>query len=170
MAATDAHDLGDLTEEVELQQILSRLCKALTIRYGVNIANSFKNDVEEESYDVETLNEELAADDLDDCTFVDTLSEQYADLFADEDSKQELLDVLKDALNNQMPRSPNAKEIVKKDVSSIKWTLTKKQVEPTQKYLKEHLKSFVIASDKKDKSLIDVVAIGKKNGISQIAD
>lgn len=151
-------------EEVELQQVLTRLCKALTIKYDATIANSFKKDVEDESYDIETLQEELEADDLDDCTFVDTLSDAFPKTFTNDESKMELLTLLKDALNHKMP-SFNRGAVVTKDPKEMKWSLTKKQVEPTKQYLSKHLKSFVVTGDQKDKSLIDVVAIGKKNGI-----
>lgn len=126
------------------------------------MADQFITFINEEAFnnDEETLRLELQST-LNESQIVDNLAECFPEQLGSELAKQDLV-----ALLQRASFDPSTLDL-KGYLDKITWILTKQQSSKTEQFLMDHCREFVQPQDQQNhrKNLIDVVAIGRKNGI-----
>ena len=98
-----------------------------------------------------------------DCSIIDCLGEAFPDTLSSSEQQIALLAVMVAAC----APPPSSAKIVD-PMKDIKWNLNKKDAKDTQAFMTKHCADLVNYGDEKDRALLDVLAVGRKNGIHSI--
>ena len=169
MAASHTQDVAESFEEIfypikeepEIALIIYKVSRALRLAYGRGdqLAMTFIKFVRENGYtdDTETLTDDWA-EEMEDSSIVEALAEGHADILSTNDQKLLLHSKLQSACNPSF----SCKEYLKQ--KNITWTLTKKNAKDARDFLANQCRGMIMPDE--DADLVDIVAVGFKNGIS----